>query len=108
MLARTREGRKSQRRWTRRAAHVIFDAYEPIRCVIQDISHSGARLRFTSPLAGVPRTFAVVLFKDNVQRECELVWTDGRFLGVKFVSQWSYRKSAARASDDKDPHKGAA
>jgi hypothetical protein len=102
MLARSRESRKSVRRWMRRGAHVIFDACEqPIRCEIYDLSNGGARLGFAAPIADLPRTFTLVLFKDSVQRGCEMVWTDGRIIGIKFISEWSVTKSAERARPQK-------
>ena len=63
----------------RRDAQVIFEGHEQfIGCVVHDISNGGARLSFTAPLAVLPRTFTLVLFKDSVQRDCELVWSDRR------------------------------
>ena len=89
MLARARESRKSARRWMRRDAQVIFEGHEQlIGCVVHDLSNGGARLSFTAPLAVIPRTFTLVLFKDSVQRDCELVWSDRRTAGVRFISEW--------------------
>jgi hypothetical protein len=83
----------------RRDAQVIIEGHEqPIGCVIHDISNGGARLSFTTPLAVLPRTFTLVLFKDSVQRDCELVWCDRRFVGVKFTSEWFGIKSSGRGS----------
>ena len=82
----------------RRDAQVIFDGHEQlIGCVVHDISNGGARLSFTTPLAALPPTFTLVLFKDSVQRNCELVWCDRRFVGVKFISEWFGIKSSERA-----------
>jgi c-di-GMP-binding flagellar brake protein YcgR len=88
VLQRRQEKRKSFRYPKRRAAEVIFGAHEPpVRCVIWDISDGGARLAVARPLAELPPTFTLVLFKDNAsaQRDCQVVWTDARFVGVKFV-----------------------
>jgi hypothetical protein len=109
MLARSRESRKSVRRWMRRGAHIVFDACEqPIRCEIYDLSNGGARLGFAVPVAGLPRTFTLVLFKDSVQRDCEMVWKDGRLVGVKFISEWFGTKPPERVSARKNPSRGAA
>ena len=110
MLTRARESRKSARRWMRRDAQVIFEGHEQfIGCVIHDISNGGARLSFTAPLAHLPRTFTLVLFKDSVQRDCELVWGDRGIVGVKFISHWFGTKSSERRSVLKKPtRKGAA
>jgi hypothetical protein len=102
MLARSRESRKSMRRWMRRDAEVILEPHKlPIRCVVHDLSNGGARLSFTAPLPDLPRSITLVLFKDSVQRDCELVWTDGYFVGVKFVSEWFSTKSSERGSAPK-------
>jgi hypothetical protein len=94
----------------RRDAQVIFEGHEQfIGCVVHDISNGGARLSFTAPLAVLPRTFTLVLFKDSVQRDCELVWSHRRVIGVKFISQWFGIKSSERVPAFKKPtRKGAA
>jgi hypothetical protein len=63
-------------------------------CVVLDISNGGARLSFTARLAVFPRTFTLVLFKDSVQRDCELVGSGRGLVGVKFISQWFGTKSS--------------
>ena len=104
MLARSRDSRKSARRWMRRDAQVILEAFEqPIRCTVHDLSDGGARLSFAGPLADLPRAFTLALFKDNVQRDCEMVWLNGRFVGVRFISQWFVTKSSERVAASKDP-----
>jgi hypothetical protein len=110
MLARSRDSRKSARRWMRRHAQLLFEGRDQlIGCVVHDISNGGARLSFTVPLADLPRTFTLVLFKDSVQRDCELVWSDRRFVGIKFISEWFGIKSPERVSAFKKPtRKGAA
>jgi hypothetical protein len=89
MLARSGESRKSVRRRMHRDAQVVFEGHEQLLdCVVHDISNDGARLSFTAPLAALPRTFILVLLKDNVQRDCEAVWNDRGVVGVKFVSRY--------------------
>jgi PilZ domain-containing protein len=90
MLPLRREDRRSSRRLTRRHAEITFSAQEsPVRCVIWDMSDGGARLSVAHPLAGLPHTFTLALFKDaSVQRNCEVVWTDTKYVGVKFISEW--------------------
>ncbi len=94
----------------RRDAQVVFEGQEQfIGCVVHDISNGGARLSFTAPLAALPSTFTLVLFKDSVQRNCELVWNDRGVVGVKFISQWFGTKSSGRVPAFKKPaRKGAA
>jgi hypothetical protein len=82
-----REQRKSQRRAMRRAAAVIFSPRtRPVPCVIWDMSEGGGRLAIAHPTAELPTKFVLLLTKDaTVRRSCEVVWTDSRFAGVKFV-----------------------
>ena len=102
MLARTRENRRNVRRRMRRDAQVIFEGHEQsIGCVVHDISNGGASLSFTAPLAVLPGAFTLVLLKDSVQRDCEVVWNDCGVVGVKFVSHWFGAKSFQRVSASK-------
>jgi hypothetical protein len=80
------EKRQSFRRPMRRAAEVIFGARTPpVRCVIWDMSNGGARLAIAHPLTDLPKTFTLVLFKEaSVRRNCEVVWIDTRYVGVRF------------------------
>ena len=93
----------------RRDAQVVFEEHEQfINCVVHDISDGGARLSFIAPLAVLPRTFTLVLFKDSAQRDCELVWNDRGVVGVRFISQWFGTKSSERVSAlEKHTRKGA-
>ena len=88
MLQQRQDKRKTFRRPMRRAAEVVFRAHTPpVRCVIWDMSDGGARLAIAHPIADLPRTFTLVLFKNvPVQRHCEVVWLDTRYVGVKFLS----------------------
>jgi hypothetical protein len=90
MLARKREYRKRRRQPIRRAAAVALQAAStPVRCVIWDMSDGGARLAIARPTAELPHAFRLLLTEDGrVRRNCEVVWTDDRFVGVKFVSDW--------------------
>jgi hypothetical protein len=90
MLPPRREDRRSLRRLTRRDAEITFSAQaSPVRCVIWDMSDGGARLSVAHPLADLPRMFTLALFKDaSVRRNCEVVWTDTKYVGVKFISEW--------------------
>ena len=89
MLARSQEHRRSARRWTRRAVEVILGEREkPIRCVLHNISDSGACIGFANKLGRLPLNFILVLSKDSVQRICQVVWSDDRSVGVKFTSRW--------------------
>ena len=83
----------------RRHAHLLIEGHEQsISCVVHDISNGGASLSFTAPLAVIPCIFTLVLLKDSVQRDCEVVWNDRGVVGVKFVSHWFGTKSSERVS----------
>ena len=88
MLARKRNYRKQTRRPMHRGAAVVLQAaWTPVRCVVWDISDGGARLAISYPTAELPRSFTLLLTKDaSVRRNCEVVWVDERFVGVRFVS----------------------
>ncbi len=87
MLARSREDRKTVRRFRRRAATLTFgDQMPSAECVIWDISEGVAPLAVALPLADLPPHFTLNLFNDeSVQRKCGVVWMDKRFVGVKFT-----------------------
>ena len=87
MLTRLREGRKTSRLPARRAATVSFGTETPpVTCVIWDISEGGARLAVARPLKDLPPRFTLNLYKDgSIKWNCEVVWTDSRFVGVKFT-----------------------
>ena len=88
MLTRSREQRRNLRRFTRRAATLTLGDQKPsVDCVIWDISEGGARLAVGLPMSDLPQQFTLNLFRDeSVQRRCEVVWTDRRFVGVKFTA----------------------
>jgi PilZ domain len=85
-----REARKTQRCLMRRTAQVMLPGQErPVPCIILDASSGGARLAIGHPSTEIPRTFTLVLYRDrSALRECELVWMDRRYVGVKFISKW--------------------
>jgi hypothetical protein len=89
MLTTLRDKRKISRLPARRTATVSFGAARPpAACVIWDISEADARLAMARPRADLPRHFALNLYDDDgVQWNCELVWTDSRFIGVKFIGR---------------------
>jgi hypothetical protein len=87
LIRQPREKRKSGRHPMRRAAEVVFAEHvPPARCVIWDMSDGGARLAVAVPLADLPSSFTLVLYKDgSIRRNCEVVWTDARYVGVRFI-----------------------
>jgi hypothetical protein len=94
MLVGRRELRKSRRRPSRYAASInLGDHCPPVRCVLWDISDGGARLTAARNVEDLPDRFSLLL-NDTVERNCRVVWRNGRFLGVAFVNvvpPYSYR-----------------
>jgi PilZ domain len=90
MIMRPGDLRKYSRHSMQRAAEIIFGAHRPrVSCRIWDMSDGGARLSISHPMRDMSRHFTLSLFRDSsVQRDCEVVWTDGRYIGVKFISEW--------------------
>jgi hypothetical protein len=88
MLARKGEERRYRRHPMRRRAAVMLDeTRSPVQCVILHMSDGGARLAIAHPTDELPSTFSLLLGKDaqSVRRNCEIVWTDRRFVGVRFI-----------------------
>src|SRR3954465_12903338 len=58
-----------------------------IPCVISDISDKGARIT-AAHLSLVPDYFALILSRDGDEyRPCRVVWREGGFAGVSFMSR---------------------
>jgi PilZ domain-containing protein len=87
LLSKHSKPRKSRRHPMRRAAQVLLGPQNrPVQCVIWDISEGGGRLAIAYATVDLPRNFTLLLSKDgSVKRDCEVVWVDSRFTGVKFV-----------------------
>jgi len=87
MLARSREERKTLRRFTKRGATLIFGNQKPsVGCAIWDISDCGARLAVDLPLSELPHQFALTDTEiGTAPRHCEVLWMDKRYVGVKFT-----------------------
>jgi hypothetical protein len=69
------------------------DISVPIACMVRDISSTGARLELIksveNPLGGrakLPGTFTINLRLDRMEVDCAIVWRNGAFVGVRFLS----------------------
>jgi hypothetical protein len=69
------------------------DINVPIACMVRDISSTGARLELIksveNPLGGrakLPGTFTINLRLDRMEVDCAIVWRNGAFVGVRFLS----------------------
>lgn len=79
------ENRESTRKRVLKTGSICFGE-GTISCTIRNISASGALLEVES-LAGVPRSFVLVIPANNVSRPCRMIWTSERRMGVRFERQ---------------------
>jgi hypothetical protein len=70
-------------------AACIFDRQDDSRldCLIRNISSGGAKLHFPLEI-DLPKTFWLQFYPDNIEVECELVWTCGVQVGVRFLCEF--------------------
>jgi hypothetical protein len=78
----TEDGRRAPRRHILKAGLISFGG-TAIICTVRNISHTGAALEVTSPIA-IPETFVLVLEMETAKRPCRVVWRKERRLGVMF------------------------
>ena len=80
------ELRKRRRKALHYAAWILVGpSAEPRKCMLSDISDSGARLTGISQ-EGLPQEFLLLLSKEGgPRRRCRQVWRDGDRIGVEFV-----------------------
>jgi hypothetical protein len=99
MPERHHEKRRRRRVRTRRAAWIDAGGNaEPTRCVLWDLSESGARLA-PAQASKLPDIFTLILDKTTAHR-CGVVWRKGPLVGVRFLlsaedEQAAVAKSAA-------------
>lgn len=79
------EKRLAPRRNTMIEATVIYDGGRSrARCIIRNLSDTGAKLELASSVSNIPRTFDLVVGKVRPQ-SCQVVWRAVRELGVQFM-----------------------
>jgi PilZ domain len=76
MMPLFRDSRKARRRLINYPAWLLLDSRrQPVECIIEDMSDTGARLAITSSVKALPQGFMLWLDKNGkVQRECKIVW----------------------------------
>lgn len=97
-----REKRRRRRVRTRRAAWIdVGGNAEPSRCVLWDVSESGARLApaFANKL---PDTFTLILDKTTAHR-CGVVWRKGPLVGVRYLHGVEDEASFAKPTATEPP-----
>jgi PilZ domain len=78
------ERRKAQRHKTLKGGTLFCEGVGSIECVIRNLSDIGANIEVSG--ATMPRdTFSLIIRPETIKRTCQVVWREGRRLGVKFV-----------------------
>lgn len=78
------EKRLSPRRNTMIEATIVFDGGRTrMRCIIRNLSESGAKLEVAS-VTKIPRTFDLLVDKVRPQA-CAVVWRSMKELGIQFL-----------------------
>lgn len=57
---------------------------KPVTCVVRDFSNIGAQL-LTAEGASCPETFLLRISNSSKMFRCQVMWRDGKTLGVKFI-----------------------
>jgi hypothetical protein len=86
------EKRKHQRTETNQPAYVSADG-SVMRCVVRNISQEGAAIDVDNP-SFVPAKFRLVMASDSSTRDCTVIWSRDKRIGVAF----------ADATDTHSPH----
>jgi PilZ domain len=77
------EHRESVRGSTFKTGMISFDRAVGVPCAIRNVSNTGACVEVEKPIP-IPNSFMLVIKPDNLFRSCDVVWRDGRLLGVRF------------------------
>jgi hypothetical protein len=75
--------RGAPRRRVLKAAQIVYNGGQTVKCMIRDISETGAKIDTEVALA-LPGAFSVVL-PDGVRRPATLVWQKANLLGIHFT-----------------------
>jgi hypothetical protein len=78
------ERRGAGRERTLKAGRIKVGPGEGVRCMIRNLSSSGALLELGGP-AGLPDKFVLVVLSGLKQRNCEVVWRQRSRFGVAFT-----------------------
>lgn len=82
----TEVGRDELRRAALKTGQIYFgDPQERRDCLVWDLKKSGAMIEVTSD-AGPLQTLRLISAALYVNQLCEVVWRDGRKIGLKFAS----------------------
>lgn len=75
----------SRRRRVLKAGTIVFNnGGSTINATVKNISESGALLEVES-IIGVPVRFTLLIKANDFKRECRIVWSQERRIGVRFL-----------------------
>lgn len=77
-----RDRRASPRRRVLKGAQISWPYGIPVRCVVRNISATGAHIEVEDPV--VQNIFDLILDLDQSRHLCRVVWRKGSRIGVKF------------------------
>jgi hypothetical protein len=78
------ERRRAARQRTFKAGKIEFGRAGGVRCMIRDLSSTGALLEIGAP-TDLPNEFVLVVLSNHEQRACEVVWRQRHRFGVAFT-----------------------
>jgi hypothetical protein len=77
------ERRRSPRHRVYKAGTIAFNRAGGVRCIVRNISETGACLQFDNPF-GIPGSFDLVITSDQASHHCDVMWRAGHRMGVAF------------------------
>jgi hypothetical protein len=75
--------RASPRIRTLKGAQIIWTNGAPVKCLVRNISETGAKLEVRDPV--LQNTFDLVFDFDQSRHSCHVVWRKEPFMGVRFL-----------------------
>ena len=92
--ANTTEQRQNHRRGVLKRAHIVVDGAALLDCVVENLSHIGARLRVGTPKP-LPKIFAL-RFPDGTSHVARRRWSRGTTVGMAFEGSGSTAETERR------------
>jgi hypothetical protein len=82
MNGQSSEKRAAPRYRVLKGATIAFDG-NGIACTVRNLSSSGAAVELATPVS-LPRSFMLLIEKDQFIRRCRPVWSNNKRIGVAF------------------------
>jgi hypothetical protein len=79
------ERRKNSRRRILKTGTISFQG-QAVECAVRNVSEAGACLELATPTA-LPDDFALFIKTAKMMRSCQVIWRDGRRIGIRFENQ---------------------